>query len=97
VGERNDAYSSSAVSCCCSVWYSAWYFEIVCVFAVDAGVTDGACPVVKSDFPTDDNRDVADAAVLDPDEPDEDVLSDEPSGEMPLMSPIITVAGQGNL
>jgi hypothetical protein len=85
------------VSCCWSVRYSDWYFEIVCVLAVDAGVTDGAWPVVNSDFPTDDRSEVDEAAPDDPDVPDDEVLNEDPRGEMPLMKPTITPLGQGNL
>jgi len=46
LGERNDAYSNSAVSCCCSVRNSDWYDESVVdgvVLEVDVlGATFGA-------------------------------------------------------
>jgi hypothetical protein len=102
VGERNEAYSNSAVSCCCSVRYSAWYDESVLVGEVDAVDADlaasGACPVVSNDWPTCESSDVDDDGVEAP-EVDEavDDPSEEPIGERPLMSSMITPFGLPNL
>ncbi len=65
--------------------YSVWYFESDWVDVVlGVAVTDGACPVVSSDLPTDDSNDVdveLEAAVV----PDDEPASEEPIDERPLM------------